>query len=154
MGQLKLKGGNMELHTKLDTVGARMKAVRLARQLGSGEVADRLSVSRTTYSAWEAGSVTKIDVHALLAFTKIAEVDLNWLVEGEGEVPITNALTVPVKNGDALPPPVNYGGDDCMKQLQQQGQMLWQDGFNSGWKAAMRFIAEVAQKAPASLEIK
>lgn len=71
----------------LSTLGGRLKAVRVARELGVGETAKKCGLSRTSWSMWESGEVAKPDSTKLGKFCSLTEIDLLWLIEGQGSVP-------------------------------------------------------------------
>jgi transcriptional regulator with XRE-family HTH domain len=74
-------------HDRLATIGGRMRAVRLARGMTAGDVAEELDVSRPTISTWETNQVENIDKDKLVDFAKLADVSLKWLMAGIGKQP-------------------------------------------------------------------
>jgi transcriptional regulator with XRE-family HTH domain len=72
---------------RLATVGGRMRAVRLAKGMTAGAVAEKLDVSRPTISTWETNQVEKIDKNKLVDFSKLTDVSLKWLMAGVGKQP-------------------------------------------------------------------
>jgi transcriptional regulator with XRE-family HTH domain len=75
---------------RLATIGGRMRAVRLARGMTAGDVAEQLHVSRPTITTWETDKVEKIDHDKLVDFAKLADVSLKWLMAGVGKRPDLN----------------------------------------------------------------
>jgi transcriptional regulator with XRE-family HTH domain len=76
----------------LDTLGGRIRAVRKARGLKVGNTSQQIGVSRTTFSAWEAGAVKNPDMDKLGKFVELTNVSLAWLVRRAGDDP---DLTMP-----------------------------------------------------------
>lgn len=72
---------------QLDTIGGRIKAVRMALKLRLGDTANKIGVSRTSLGQWEADAVKNPDVEKLAAFTSLTDVSLDWLIEGKGDDP-------------------------------------------------------------------
>ncbi|MCK1671058.1 helix-turn-helix domain-containing protein [Bradyrhizobium sp. 150] len=79
---------------RLATIGGRLRAVRLARGLTTEVVADRLAISRPTFTTWETDRVKNIDVKKLAAFAKLTKVAVEWLKTGHGKAPKIN-LDIP-----------------------------------------------------------
>jgi transcriptional regulator with XRE-family HTH domain len=75
---------------RLATIGGRMRAVRLARGMTAGDIAEQLHVSRPTITTWETDKVEKIDKDKLVDFAKLADVSLKWLMAGTGKKPDLN----------------------------------------------------------------
>jgi transcriptional regulator with XRE-family HTH domain len=71
----------------LDTLAGRMEAARLGRGLTKIAVANQLGVSRIAVYEWLNGTTTKPGIDNLLAFTKLTDISLDWLVERRGPDP-------------------------------------------------------------------
>ena len=71
----------------LDSIGGRWRAAREASRLSVATVADRVGISRVSVYAIEKGKVPDPTISSLLAFTKLCDIDLNWLAERTGPDP-------------------------------------------------------------------
>ena len=87
---------------QLDTLGGRLRAVRLAMNMQAGTTAEELELSRTTYAQYENGTVKKPDVSKLLKFTKITDISLDWLIERKGADPVVLKHPVTTMPGPRL----------------------------------------------------
>lgn len=72
---------------RLDSLGGRIRAVRLARGLNVNTAARAVGISRTSFTHWESNITREPRVENLLAFTKLTDVDLDWLLERRGDDP-------------------------------------------------------------------
>lgn len=86
--------GNAQLFA---TVGSRIRAVRLARDLTGEDCAKKLKVSRPTLVNWETGQTETIPSERIEAFAKLTHVSAKWLRDGEGEPPPLDFSKVPDK---------------------------------------------------------
>ena len=71
----------------LETLGGRIRAVRKARKLKAIAVSNYVGISRVTFWGWETGEVREPGVYQLFAFTKLADINLSWLLVREGPDP-------------------------------------------------------------------
>ncbi len=71
----------------LETLGGRIRAVRKARKLTAIAVADYVGISRVSFWGWENDDVKDPGAYPLFAFTKLVDIDLNWLLVREGPDP-------------------------------------------------------------------
>jgi transcriptional regulator with XRE-family HTH domain len=71
----------------LATLGGRLRAVRLAKELSADEVAAHLKVKRPTYSLWELGKVDRVPEHRIDAFAELTGVSAQWLLHRTGKQP-------------------------------------------------------------------
>ena len=76
-----------ENQEKLDTLGGRIRAMRQAHNLTVTDTAARVGISRVQLTQWEAGRVLEPGAYQLLRFTKLVDVNLNWLLERAGPDP-------------------------------------------------------------------
>ncbi len=82
----------------LATFGGRVRTVRKARRIKLITCAKQIGISRTGLQAWESDGVANPDTGKLLAFTKLTEVPLAWLIDGSGPMPDL-AAPKPARNG-------------------------------------------------------
>lgn len=71
----------------LDTLGGRIRASRERAGLGIGNAAKAIKISRTSLGQWEAGNVQNPDMTKLAAFSRLCDVNLDWLIERKGPEP-------------------------------------------------------------------
>lgn len=71
----------------LGTLGKRIRAVRRSRGIKLITCAREIGVSRTSLHAWEADAVKSPDGAGLLAFVKLTDISLDWLVDQKGAAP-------------------------------------------------------------------
>lgn len=71
----------------MDTLGARIRAVRRTRGLQQTAVADHLDVDQTTVSAWERDVGPGPRVAEMQRLAALLSVDFTWLATGEGDAP-------------------------------------------------------------------
>lgn len=71
----------------LVTFGQRVRAVRQARRIKLIVCAKQIGISRTGLQAWESDGVANPDTGKLLAFTKLTDCSLDWLIDGRGPAP-------------------------------------------------------------------
>lgn len=72
---------------QLATMGGRIKALRQAMDLTATKAAEKSGISRTQYHGWESDRVEKPDATKLMAFSRLCEVSLDWILGGKGPVP-------------------------------------------------------------------
>lgn len=60
--------------------GINLRTLRVQKNLSQQDIADRLSINRTTYTKWELG-VSEPSLTMLLKLAEIYDVDCNWLLE-------------------------------------------------------------------------
>lgn len=93
------------------TFGKRVKAARTGRGLKLGDTARRIGISRTSLGAWENDSVHNPDSAKVIAFTKLTDISLDWLLVRDGNDP---AFAAPVptrrKRSAATPRPAANDG--------------------------------------------
>lgn len=69
----------------LDTLGKRLRHARTTRGLKVGALASQLGISRTSLNQWESDAVRNPDSVKLGQFSRICDVNLDWLIKGEDE---------------------------------------------------------------------
>ena len=72
---------------QINTLGGRIRAVRVALNMRLGGTANKIGISRTSLGQWEADAVKNPDVDKLAAFSKLTDVSLDWLIDGRGDTP-------------------------------------------------------------------
>jgi transcriptional regulator with XRE-family HTH domain len=92
---------------ELNTIGSRIRAVRVARGMALGECAKEIGVSRTSLSQWEAGNVKDPNITALTALTEVMDCSLEWIIERKGPDPVLSpSIAAPRRRR----PPVGHEG--------------------------------------------
>jgi transcriptional regulator with XRE-family HTH domain len=71
----------------LSSLGERLTAVRVAKNMNLAEAAKIVGTSKQSFSGWQTGRTKPKDVNQLYRFCEATETDLTWLVEGKGEPP-------------------------------------------------------------------
>jgi len=74
-------------NNKLETMGDRIRATRLARGLTVTDAARSVDVSRTQFHQWENGTAEHPRLRPLIAYAKLVDVSLDWLVNHQGPKP-------------------------------------------------------------------
>jgi transcriptional regulator with XRE-family HTH domain len=67
----------------MDSLGPRIKALRLEAKLNKAALARRVGVSDVTISYWESGAIKQIGHERLVALAKALECSLSRLIEGD-----------------------------------------------------------------------
>jgi len=80
-----------------ETLGGRMRAVRLAKGLTTEQLAEKLKVSRPTVTQWETGTTEKIPDHRIEAFARVTGVSKQWLQHHTGTAPKLDFSNMPRK---------------------------------------------------------
>lgn len=75
---------------RLTTLGGRLRAVRLAKGLTGDEVAEKLGISRPTFTTWELDKVQTVDEAKIKRFAKLTGVAAQWLLHATGAAPKLN----------------------------------------------------------------
>jgi len=65
-----------------DTMGARIRTLREAKDLTQTELADACGVTKAAVSAWETGYASNIRLHALMALIRMLGTNVEYLVYG------------------------------------------------------------------------
>jgi transcriptional regulator with XRE-family HTH domain len=86
--------GNAQLFA---TVGSRIRAVRLARDLSGEDIAKKLKIARPTLVNWETGATVNVPDERIDAFAKLTQVSAKWLRDGQGDPPPLDFSKVPEK---------------------------------------------------------
>jgi len=71
----------------LSTLGGRIRSVRKALGMKVVTVSEKVGISRTSWTQWESNVVANPSRDVLTEFSKIAEIDLDWLIERKGDDP-------------------------------------------------------------------
>jgi transcriptional regulator with XRE-family HTH domain len=79
------------------TVGSRIRAVRLARDLSGEDIAKKLKIARPTLVNWETGATVVVPDERIEAFAKLTQVSAKWLKDGKGEPPPLDFSKIPDK---------------------------------------------------------
>lgn len=69
----------------MSDIGAKLKELRLARNLTQQEIAEQMGVSRVYYSQWESND-RRINAEQLIQLAKIADVPLNYFSDESPDV--------------------------------------------------------------------
>ena len=77
-------------------VGKRLKEVRINKGLTQVAIANVLSVSQTNYNRYEKG-VVEPNIQFLQSFSREFNVNLNWLLTGQGEMFLDSPGQPPAK---------------------------------------------------------
>lgn len=100
----------------LDTLGKRLKHVRTTQGLKIGALATQLGISRTSLNQWESGAVKNPDTLKLGQFSRICDVNLDWLIKGdEAEVNLELASSARRKIDKRRGVVRESSGDDLLK---------------------------------------
>ncbi|NPU15647.1 helix-turn-helix transcriptional regulator [Bradyrhizobium sp. 83012] len=111
------------------TLGSRIRAVRTAKRLPLGDTANRIGVSRTSLHQWESDAVKNPDLRKLAAFTELADISLDWLLQGRGPppafllseaLPKQQSIAPATENADSTSP----AGDDVSKITEIAASMV------------------------------
>ncbi len=73
--------------TDLATIGGRIRATRLARNLSATEVAKQIRIARPTLFNWETDATGYPAKDKLEAFSRLTNVPFEWLLTGVGDRP-------------------------------------------------------------------
>lgn len=73
---------------ELSTLGARLRAARLAHNVTVTAAAHHVGISRVQFTQWEADRVPNPAPTKLAAFTQLVDINLDWLVSGTGPLPV------------------------------------------------------------------
>jgi transcriptional regulator with XRE-family HTH domain len=84
------QGATTRKQPKLDTLGGRLRAVREKMKMSVVEAAKEVGVSRTSFGQWESDAVKNPDTGALMTFSKLADISLDWLLARQGPDPDFN----------------------------------------------------------------
>lgn len=84
---MNLQPATPKLHVRLDTRGARIRAVREAAKLTVNDASKVAGVSRQTFTKWQKDEVQECDIVALGKFCVATDITLDWLVTGRGPKP-------------------------------------------------------------------
>lgn len=101
--------GEEERADRLGTLGERLKAVRKARGFKLGYAARQVGVSRTSFGMWESNNVRNPDINKLIAFTRLADVSLDWLTARRGEDPDLTPPGKPRRATERTGEPISHG---------------------------------------------
>jgi len=85
----------------LAEIGKRLRWVRKNLRLSQRELADKLGFAQRTISSWEKGE-REIPIRALSVLKEQFNININWLLTGEGE-PFLQPQREPVKKKTKLP---------------------------------------------------
>lgn len=100
--QMQLRTGNDQ---QLETMGGRIRAVRKAKKLRLGVAAQKIGLSRTSFTNWEADVVTNPDTGKLRRFSSLVDVSLDWLIDRKGDDPeFLNVPSPPTKRAAKTAP--------------------------------------------------
>ncbi|MDT8894164.1 helix-turn-helix transcriptional regulator [Halomonas sp. I1] len=77
----------------MDTLGPRIKQLRMEAQLNKAALARRVGVSDVTISYWESGTIKQIGHERLVALARALGCPLSALLDGSKESPRPEALT-------------------------------------------------------------
>jgi|SRR6185503_589506 len=89
---------------RMETMGDRLKRLRVARGLTQPEFAKQVGVTKSAVSQWEDGSTKNLKLEVLARVLDVLNTDLQYLVWGEnrapaGAVPANKALRRRVGGG-------------------------------------------------------
>ena len=99
-------GGNSKMDRK--SVGQRLKFLRTQfLKLSQKELASILNVKQNTLSNWERGE-NEMDYEAMQTLSKTFNVNLNWLLTGEGEMFIKREHKIPTEKASIVPELANF----------------------------------------------
>ena len=75
----------------MNNLGERLYSLRTSNEMSQGDLAEKLNVSRQTISKWENNmSIPELD--KIIALSNVFGVSVDYIVKGEGELPVAEAV--------------------------------------------------------------
>ena len=90
-----------------ERVGERLKKTREALNISQIRLAEQLSVSQGTISKWERG-LCEIPYSVMEYLAKTYNINLHWLLTGEGEMFIKREHKIPTEKASIVPELANF----------------------------------------------